>query len=88
MRRGPRRRGRRGGKRGRRSGGNTVEEYSEDITLKYDIDFSEAVNPIFARVLDRDGYVVEAVGSARAALDAVLPSYHATPPAVVRGGAP
>lgn len=33
-----------GGKRGRRSGGNTVDEYSEDITLKYDIDFSEAVN--------------------------------------------
>ena len=33
-----------GGKRGRRAGGSTVDEYSEDITLKYDIDFNEAVN--------------------------------------------
>lgn len=33
-----------GGRKNRRSNQSTVDEYSEDITLKYDIDFNEAVN--------------------------------------------
>jgi len=33
-----------GGKRGRKGGSNSTDEYSEDIMLKYDIDFNEAVN--------------------------------------------
>lgn len=34
-----------GGRKGRRGGNaSTADEYSEDITLKYDIDFNEAVN--------------------------------------------
>jgi DnaJ-class molecular chaperone len=34
-----------GGSRKSRRGGNaTADEHSEDITLKYDIDFNEAVN--------------------------------------------
>jgi DnaJ-class molecular chaperone len=33
-----------GGRKSRRGGNAAVDEYSEDITLKYDIDFNESVN--------------------------------------------